>query len=233
MTTPCLRVLDRHPVVQHRVVALDVLQQVRRLDAVATCTARTRRRRTWRARRRWPAASPGTRRSGCPRRSCSCGARPWWRGPARPRRSRCRSPGTRTSTAPTPGICWRTRKAMASVFESSTTPSSCRLENGWPERLLMSWITPIRSLPDVAAQDRGDHHLLRAVAGALVDRLQEGEVGRVLLELVVVVDVLDVHVALVERAVAGERRLRDRQLDVLERVQPGLHLGDDRASRPR
>ncbi len=46
-----------------------------------------------------------------------------------------------------PGICCRTRKAMASVFDSSTTPSSCSAENGCPARLLMSWITPISSVP--------------------------------------------------------------------------------------
>ena len=47
-----------------------------------------------------------------------------------------------------PGICWRTRKAMASVLASSTMPSSCSAEKGCPARLLMSWITPIRSVPD-------------------------------------------------------------------------------------
>ncbi len=47
-----------------------------------------------------------------------------------------------------PGICWRTRKAIASVFEISTTPSSCSPENGAPARLLMSCSTPMRSLPD-------------------------------------------------------------------------------------
>jgi len=46
-----------------------------------------------------------------------------------------------------PGICWRTRKAIASVLESSITPSSCSEENGCPARLLMSWITPMRSVP--------------------------------------------------------------------------------------
>src|SRR6185437_2375861 len=81
----------------------------------------------------------------------------------------------------------------------------------------------------VAAQDRRDEHLLGAVAGALVDRLQEGEVRRELLQLRVVVHVADVHVPLVQGAEARERGFRDRELDVLERIEAGLHLGNDGA----
>ncbi len=47
-----------------------------------------------------------------------------------------------------PGICWRTRKAIASVLASSITPSSCSELNGWPDRLLMSCRTPMSSVPE-------------------------------------------------------------------------------------
>jgi hypothetical protein len=77
-------------------------------------------------------------------------------------------------------------------------------------------------------EHRRDQHLLGAVAGALVDFLQEAQPGIDPAQLVVVVDVLDVEHALRHAGIAGDRVLRDRQTQVLERVEAGLHLRDDR-----
>ena len=76
--------------------------------------------------------------------------------------------------------------------------------------------------------DRRHQHLLGAVAGALVDLLQEAQIGIQRAQLAIVIDVLEVDRPLRERDVAGDRMLGDRQLQVLERVEAGLHLGDDR-----
>ena len=79
------------------------------------------------------------------------------------------------------------------------------------------------------AIDDGRHqHLLGAVAGLGVDRLEEIQLRAVGLEFNVVVHVADVDDPLVDRDEAGDRLLADRQLDVLERIEAGLHLGDDR-----
>src|SRR5712692_2610314 len=72
-----------------------------------------------------------------------------------------------------------------------------------------------------------DQHLLGAITGALVDLLQEAQVRVVRLELALVVDVLQVEHPLRQSDVARDRVLGDGQLQVLEGVEAGLHLGDD------
>ena len=81
----------------------------------------------------------------------------------------------------------------------------------------------------LALRHRRDQHLFRAVAGLGVDCLEEVQLRAVGLELHVVVDVADVDHALVAGDEPRDRLLVHRQLDVLERVQAGLHLGDDRS----
>jgi len=83
-------------------------------------------------------------------------------------------------------------------------------------------------LARAALDDRRHELLLGAVAGALVDLLQEAQVRVDPAQLAVVVAVLDVDRLLGERGVAGDRVLGDRQLEVLERIEAGLDLGDDR-----
>ncbi len=76
--------------------------------------------------------------------------------------------------------------------------------------------------------DRRHELLLGAVSGALVDFLQEAQVRIDRLQFGLVVDVLDVGQLARQRDVARDRMLRDRQLEVLEGVQSGLDLRDDR-----
>src|SRR5262249_33324342 len=70
-------------------------------------------------------------------------------------------------------------------------------------------------------------HLLGSIAGALVDFLEETQVGVVSLQLALVVHVLQVEHLLRQGDEARDRVLGDRQLQILERVQAGLDLGDD------
>ncbi len=77
-------------------------------------------------------------------------------------------------------------------------------------------------------EDRRHQHLLGAVAGPFVDLLQEAQVRIDGPELAFVVDVLDVDRILGQGDVARHRMLGDRELQVLERVQARLDLGDDR-----
>ncbi len=95
-------------------------------------------------------------------------------------------------------------------------------------RLVVDDLDDADQLIRALLEDRRDQLLLGAVAGAFVDLLQEAQVRVDRAQLGVVVAVLDVDRLLGEGDVAGERVLGDRQLQVLERVEAGLHLGDDR-----
>ena len=75
--------------------------------------------------------------------------------------------------------------------------------------------------------DRRGQHLLGAIAGLDVHLLQEIQLRAVGLEFLFVVDVADVDHLLMHRDKAGDTLLCDRQLQVLERVKPGLDLRDD------
>src|SRR5688572_15232598 len=75
--------------------------------------------------------------------------------------------------------------------------------------------------------DRRHQHLFRAIARLAVYLLEEIELRTVRLELFFVVYVADVDHLLVHRNKAGDALLGDRQLQVLERVQPRLDAGDD------
>src|SRR6185503_11217044 len=95
-------------------------------------------------------------------------------------------------------------------------------------RLVVDDLDHADQLGAAGLDDRRDQHLLGAIAGALVDLLQKAQVGVQRAQLAVVVDVLDVDHLLGERHEAGDRVLGDRQLQVLERIEPRLHLGHDR-----
>jgi len=95
-------------------------------------------------------------------------------------------------------------------------------------RLVVDDLDDADQLLVLVVDDRRHQHLLGAVAGALVHLLQEAQVGVERLQLGVVVDVADVDRALGQRDEAGDRVLGHRQLQVLERVEAGLDLGDDR-----
>ena len=95
-------------------------------------------------------------------------------------------------------------------------------------RLVVDDLDDADQLVRAALDDRRDELLLGAVSGALVDFLQEAQVGIDRAQLAFVVAVLDVDGLLGKRRVASDRVLGDRQLQVLEGVEAGLHLGDDR-----
>ena len=78
-------------------------------------------------------------------------------------------------------------------------------------------------------EHRRHQHLLGAITGFCIDRFQKIQLCAVGFELNIVVNVADVDDPLVGRHKTRDRLLVDRQLDVLERVQPRLHLRDDRA----
>jgi len=81
----------------------------------------------------------------------------------------------------------------------------------------MIWMTPISS--PCALDDRRDELLLGAIAGALVDLLQEAQVRVDVAQLAVVVAVLDVDRFLASAVVAGDRVLGDRQLQSLKELR--------------
>jgi hypothetical protein len=78
-----------------------------------------------------------------------------------------------------PGICWRTRKAIASVFGELDHALVVQRENGWPGEV----VDELDHAHQLAAGVRrpGSERSASASSGsgALVDRLQEREVGRV------------------------------------------------------
>jgi hypothetical protein len=122
---------------------------------------------------------------------------------------------------------WRWRNAMASVCDSSRHPVLGERAEGHAS-LVVDDLDDADQVLRLAVEDRRHQHLLGAVTGALVDLLQEAQVRIQRLQLGVVVDVPQVHGLLGERHVAGDGMLGDGQLQVLERVEAGLHLGDDR-----
>ncbi len=124
------------------------------------------------------------------------------------------------------GRC-RCSKAIASVSASCTTPSSMIGGKGRPLFELMIWMTPIRSRV-FSVDYRCHEHLPRPVAGLHVHRLEEVKLRLVRLELRLVIDVADVHHALVARHVSGDRLVVHRELDVLEGMKTRLDLRYDR-----
>ncbi len=142
------------------VVALDVPQQVRRLDAVGLERLvryaeelgerlhRSTRSFTWNSSIRTVLDVLPLAPRGLGRELELPGGR-----------SRCRSRGTRISTGSSRGSAGARRKAMASVLASSTTPSSCSAENGWPESVVDELDDADQVPAAVAAQDRRDQHL--------------------------------------------------------------------------
>ncbi len=77
--------------------------------------------------------------------------------------------------------------------------------------------------------DRYDEHLLRAIAGTLVDLFQEAQCRIDALECFVVVDVADVQHLPAHGGIAGKALCADRQLQVAAGIQARLDLGHDGA----
>jgi hypothetical protein len=95
-------------------------------------------------------------------------------------------------------------------------------------RLVVDDLDDAQQLAVLRVDDRRHQHLLGPVAGALVHLLQEAQ-GRIdRLEFGVVIDVADVHRLLGQRDMAGDALVGDRQAQVLERIQAGLDLRNDR-----
>jgi hypothetical protein len=80
----------------------------------------------------------------------------------------------------------------------------------------------------VGIADGRDQHLARVEAGAGVDLAAQREVRRDAAQLLVVVHVADIDQLAAERDEAGDAVLADRQADALHPAQPGLDPGDDR-----
>ncbi len=82
----------------------------------------------------------------------------------------------------------------------------------------------------MVVDDGADQHLLGAIPGPTIHFLQEAQVRADSLELRFIIDITDIDDLTLQGDVTRNALVGNRQLEILERVQSRLDLGNDRAS---
>ena len=217
--------LNRQPLVGFDVFAAQVLDQIHRLDAV-------RAERLVGHRKKF-----GQRLSDGPRLDLELlDQRGFQRHALAPRRTLCKVQLARGNHGTGDkiivfGSCHRRRllplrqRHCESLRQARSTLLSHRRERG--VCLAIDELHDTNQVARWRIDNRHDQHLFGAIAGALVDLLQESHARAVTFELHFVVNVVDIHGLLVGGNIASDALVSDRQTQILEGIQPRFDLGDD------